>query len=497
MCWIVWVYSIDWVGHNLWKTVLDLLKWNKNRWQDWYWLSVLLDDWELKTFKFRDLEKDAQKVIHSIKTRIIWIIWHARYPTSWWVDTSTEYLQPFELTHLKYWMAFAFNWNIVNAEELAIELEESTKHLNQSEQIKIKRPVLDTNVLKHMILLSVRSWIIDLKKILEDINNKIDWSCNIVLLSKDGDFAFSKDRLWFRPLSWEIINWVLMLSSESSALFKVWWDDNPNFLEAWEIVYVNWMPERIKEEKLDLDVEIKEKSCVFETIYFWDSKTTFKWKSLSFYRYKLGYELAGNEVKEYFTKNDTVVVDIPSSSYYSAQWYSERLDLPLLSWAITKNPEIWRTFISGLSKEDDIKQKYIFNPELKKILKWKKIVLIDDSIVRWSTMEYLVKAFIEFYEPAEVHLRIPSPPTISPCYYWINTKSIKEFIVRKFFKNVHKPENDELDSLASSFWANSLKYLSIEWLIKAVRIDINKSCLACLNSNYPTVCWQKKYKEQL
>ena len=490
MCWIIWAYSLNGEKQDLWNLALALLRWNENRWQDWYWLSVLLNNWELQTFKFIDLNGDAQAVIDSIKKRIVWIIWHARYPTSWWQWTSTEYTQPFELNHLRHWMAFAFNWNIVNAEELAQELE-------KSDWITIKRPILDTNVLKYMILSRVKSWETDLKKIFEFVNNKIDWSCNIVLLSKNGDFAFSKDRLWFRPLSWEIKDWVLMISSESSALFKVWWDDNPNFLEAWEIVYINWWPNWITEWKLDLKEKIVEKSCFFESVYFANPKTTLWWKSTNLHRYRLGYKLANNETEK-FSRDDTVVVDIPSSSLHSAQWYSEKLDLPLLSWVITKSPKSLRTFIAWVfSRDEKIKKKYIFNPNLIEFIKWKKVVLLDDSIVRWSTMEYLVKAFIEFYEPEEVHLRIPSPPVTSPCFYWINMPNIQELVVREYFEDVNYPTEIELDNLARKFWADSLKYLYIDWLIKAIWVEKEQLCLACVNSDYPTKWWQAKYEEQL
>lgn len=491
MCWIIWVYPLDWNWKDSWQQAIDLLRWNKNRGQSWYWLSILLDTWEIETLKFEELNKEIQERIEEMKWNIVWIIWHARYPTSWWdVEWSSEYIQPFELTYLKHWMAFAFNWNIVNTEELAIELEES-------EWIIIKRPILDTNVLKYMILSKVKSWETDLNKILEYINNKIDWSCNIVLLSKDWNFAFSKDRWWFRPLSWEIKDWTLMVSSESSALFKVWWDDKPNFVSAWEIVKVEWDSKKITEWKLNLEEGVDESSCFFESVYFADPRTILWWKPSNLHRYRLGRELAKNEI-ENFNPDDTVVIDIPSSSLYSAQWYSQTLDIPLLSSAITKNPGSWRTFIDdNLSREEKIRAKYIFNPNLKKYIKWKRVILIDDSVVRWSTMKHLVKDFFNYYEAKDIHLRIPSPPITSPCYYWINIANIDELIVRKFFKDINNPTEIELDELSKNFWANSLRYISVGWLIKAIRVETKQLCLACINSEYPTQYWIEKYQEQL
>ncbi len=492
MCWIVWVYNLDGNNNNLLETATDLLRWNKNRGQNGYWLSVLFDDWKIETFKFEELNKEVQEEIENTKWKIVWIIWHARYPTSWWsTETNPEYNQPFELNHLKHWMAFAFNWNIVNAEELAIELEK------QDKTIEIKRPILDTNVLKHMILSKVKSWVTDLKEILEYINDKIDWACNILLLSKDWNMAFSKDKWWFRPLSWEELDWNLILSSESSALFKAWGDDNPNFVRASQIVQVDSKTKEVTTERMDIEPPKRKANCFFEAVYFTDSKTILWWRATNSHRHSLWSELSKTELEDFNSRN-TVVIDIPSSSLYASEWYSSKIKLPLLSPAITKNPDIWRTFIAdNATREEKIKAKYIFNPNLKKYIKWKKVVLIDDSVVRGSTMKYLVSAFCDFYEPLEIHLRIPSPAVTSPCYYWINMAEIEELVVRKYFEDVNNPTEIELKALANDFWANSIKYIRKKWLIKALRVETKELCLGCITWKYPTEWWRKKYQQQI
>lgn len=489
MCWIVWVYSLDWNNDNLWEISINLLKWNKNRWQDWYWLSALTDCWIIETFKFNDLNNGTKWIIDVVNGKVIAIIWHARYSTSWWWESWNEYLQPFDITYLKNGMAFAFNWNIVNAPDLAKELE-------LSDWIQFKEPLLDTNVLKHMILSKVKSWETNLKKILEYINNKIDWACNLVLLSKDWSMAFSKDRWWFRPLAWWIKDWKLYLSSESAALDKVWVHDY-DFLKTGRLVEIDGKSKKIKEKKMKLEWKINKSSCFFETVYFADPRTKVKDQPSNLLRYCLWQELA-NEETEFFHNDDTIVIDVPKSSFDCAEWYAETLDLTHLSWAITKNPSINRTFISSSEdRAEKIKKKYIFNPNLKEIIEWKKVIIIDDSVVRWSTMSNLVNDFSNFYKPSEVHLRIPSPPITHPCFYAMNIPTTDELISRQYFADTNNPTKKELDNLAQFFHSKSIKYITIDWLITALRVDIKKMCLACINWEYQTPGWQKKYDEMM
>lgn len=489
MCWIVWVYSLDWRNENLWELSINLLKWNKNRWQDWYWLSALTQSWVIETFKFNDLNNSTKWIIDEVNGHVIAIIWHARYSTSGWWEIWHEYLQPFEFTHLKNGMAFAFNWNIVNAPELAKELE-------ISDNIQFKYPLLDTNVLKHMILSKVKWWETNLKKILEYVNNKIDWACNLVLLSKDWSMAFSKDRWWFRPLAWWVRDWKLYLSSESAALDKVWVHDY-EFLKTGRLVEIDGETKKIKEKKMNLKWKNNKSSCFFETVYFADPRTKVKNQSSNLLRYCLWQELA-NEETELFDNENTIVIDVPKSSFDCAEWFAETLDLTHLNWAITKNPKINRTFISSTEeRQEKIKRKYIFNPNLRNIIEWKKIVIIDDSIVRWATMSNLIKDFIEFYNPSEVHIRIPSPPITHPCFYAMNIPTTTELITRHYFKNTNNPTQDELNNLAEYFNSKSVKYITTNWLINALKVDVKKMCLACINGEYPTKWWMIKYLEMV
>lgn len=112
-------------------------------------------------------------------------------------------------------------------------------------------------------------------------------------------------------------------------------------------------------------------------------------------------------------------------------------------------------------------------------------------------MEYLIEAFQEFYEPAEIHVRIPSPPVVAPCFYGINMADVDTLLAPKFFKDIQNPTEDELRNISKYLRVNSLRYLTIPSLVDALKIKINHLCLACLTGKYPTRCGQETYDKQM
>lgn len=496
MCGIVWVFDLDRTWElDLPKTALDLLKWNKNRGQEWYGVSLLDTTGKIQTYKFQDIyDSNVLQGMEDISAQVVGIIGHARYPTSWWENSWDEYIQPFSVQNRDKWFAFAFNGNIVNAEQLAEWIEEWTS-------LKFPRPILDTRVLQEMILKEIESWEWDTKRILENINNVIDGQCNIALMAQDGSFTLAKDRWGFRPISYHHNRdtWVFMFSSESRALFKVGCNESDiRHLNTGETVQYNARSRKLMPgQQMNLDVPNDKSRCFFETVYFADSKTTLWGQPSNNHRYRLGQELAQWDIWT-FSRDDTIVIDVPASSKNSAEWYAEKLDLIHIGSAITKNPHSQRTFIADeKTREEKIREKYIFNPELKPLIEWKKLVLIDDSIVRGSTLEYLIQALKDFYNPSEIHIRIPSPPIIGPCYYAINLKHPHELLAREFFQDATSPTQEEFDSLAEHLGSESIKYVTKEQMIQALRVDIKDMCLGCITGKYPTPCGQAKFEKQL
>lgn len=105
---------------------------------------------------------------------------------------------------------------------------------------------------------------------------------------------------------------------------------------------------------------------------------------------------------------------------------------------------------------------------------------MDDSIVRGTTFKHLVQAFKNFYRPAKVIIRIPSPPIIAPCFYGINMPNVEELIAAKFFKDINHPTEEELRALAGYFGATDLRYLSREKLIQSLGMEEKDTCLSCV-----------------
>jgi len=495
MCWIIWVFDLEksW-DIDLAKTSLDLLKWNKNRGQEWYGLSVLTHASEIRTYKFQDIyDENIYKELSGINDKIIWIIGHARYPTSGGNITEDKYMQPFSLQTRDRGFAFAFNWNIVNAQELAHEIEEDTS-------LRFQEPILDTSVLQEMIIREMNAWEHDTKRIQERIHNLIDGQCNMILMKENWSFTLAKDRWWFRPVSYNLDkqSGIFTFSSESQALFKIWVSpDDINHLNTGEAVQYNSKSKKISIWDMNLDVPNEKSRCFFETVYFADPKTIL-WKEPSTnHRFRLWQELAKNDAK-LFHRRDSVVAHVPSSSKDSADGFADTLDITHLDGLINKVPDSGRTFIEWeWDRKKKIEEKYIFNPELKKYIEWKKLILIDDSIVRGSTLEFLVQKIFEYYKPSEIHIRIPSPPITGPCYYAINLKHPNELIVRDFFKDTNNPSNEEFHELAKHFWANSIRYVNKDEMISALRVNIKDMCLWCVTWDYPTPCGQKKFDSQL
>jgi len=503
MCWIVWVFDLN-RNSDIdlpWET-LKLLRWNKNRGQEWYGISVLTEKWDVTTYKFKDIyDVNIYQELSWIKDKIIWIIGHARYPTSWSKWGWDDYIQPFEMKELPSGMAFAFNWNLPEPYELV-------EYLQKEKFVRIPEPILDTKVLERLILEEAKAWETNTTRISENIHNRIDGSCNMILMADDWSFTLSKDRWWFRPLSFvEDIKKnnktkkeerVFYFSSESRALFKIWFDEEEiETVNTWEAIRYNPQSKQLIQSKMNLDVPMEKSRCFFETVYFADPKTKL-WNSTSnTHRYRLWQELAKSDINT-FDRDKTFVIHIPDSSRDSAQWYADLLNLHHLDAAVMRNPYAGRTFIADdESRWKKVEEKYILNPALKSLLKWNRLIVVDDSIVRGTTQNFIVKKLIDFYKPSEVDIRIPSPPVVWPCYYAINLKHPSELIARKFFTNPTEPTEQELQKLAEYFSANSIKYINKEWLIRALRVDVKDMCLGCIDGRYPTTKWIEIFKRQL
>ena len=209
------------------------------------------------------------------------------------------------------------------------------------------------------------------------------------------------------------------------------------------------------------------KLCIFEMIYFARPDSVMNTESLYTYRLRLGRQLA----QEAPTQAD-VVIGVPDSGVPAAIGFSQASGIPYAE-GLIKNRYVGRTFIQPTQtmRESGIRMK--LNP-LKDVLAGKRVVIVDDSIVRGTTSTKLVKALRDA-GAVEVHMRVSSPPVTHPCFYGIDTDSQDQLIAA----------TKTVEEIAKLLEVNSLAYLSREGMLKATQEDPNSFCSACFTGDYP------------
>ena len=208
--------------------------------------------------------------------------------------------------------------------------------------------------------------------------------------------------------------------------------------------------------------------CVFEFIYFSRPDSFVFGKNVDRVRRKLGRQLA----KEHPARGADVVMGVPDSATTAALGFSEesgiRFDIGLI-----RNHYIGRTFIHPVQESRDFGVRIKFNP-VKGVLKGKRVVIVDDSIVRGTTMKKIIR-LIRTAEPAEIHLRISSPPIICPCFYGIDMPTKEELIAN----------TQSVEAIRKYLEVDSLGYLSIEGMLSVMPEPKENFCAACFNGEYP------------
>lgn len=343
----------------------------------------------------------------------------------------------------------AHNGNLTNTEELRKE--------------QIRRGIrfettTDTEVIASLIESSTSN---SFEEAVEEAVGKIKGSYSLVILTKDKIFAI-RDPHGFRPLILGSREGDKIIASETCALDII----DAHFIrevDPGEIIIID--KDGLRSQML-LPVE-RFSMCVFEMIYFARPDSYLYNKNIFEIRHKMGRQLA----KESPVKAD-IVIPIPDSGIPAAIGYSAESKIPYGE-GLIKNRYIGRTFIQPTQEIREIGVKLKLNP-LRDVIKGKKLVVVDDSIVRGNTSKKVVKMLYSA-GAKEIHMRISSPPLLYPCYYGIDMATKKEFIASyRTLEDIRKYLN-----------VDSLKYLSIEGLVKAIGESKNKFCLACFNGEYP------------
>lgn len=394
-------------------------------------------------------------------------IGHNRYSTTGASD-SEKNIQPFVVNYKSGNLAIAHNGNLTNAKELR------TKLVNEG---AIFQTTSDTEVILHLIARSKLNNQVD--QIIEALQ-QVEGAYSLVILSDDKLIA-ARDPYGFRPLSLGKLNGSYIISSETCAL-------DINSAEFIRDIYPNELLV-IDNETLKTGVfksynihksKREYKHCIFEYIYFSRPDSKIFGSNVDKMRRKLGKVLAEKHPVIDKDGEKVIVISVPDSSNTAAIGYQTQLakqGIPSrLEIGLIRSHYIGRTFILPGQKEREIGVKIKFNT-VKGVLEDKTIVIVDDSIVRGTTSKQLVKLLREA-RPKEIHLRISSPPIISPCYFGMDFPSPNELIANKF--------NGNIEEIRKFLEVDSLEYLTIDEMLEAM-VDHSKDdfCTACFSGKYP------------
>lgn len=407
-------------------------------------------------------------------------IGHVRYATCGRDDRS--YAQPFERHHIarSKWFSFAFNGQLANYLELKEEILRSTDfHLARE---------TDTEVLNHLISheLSLDAEIQPIP-LLQKIAARVDGSWNVVYLNARGQMFVSRDPLGIRPLCYAVEGPLFAAASESVALTHLGFADaSLHDVPPGHAVIVDGDGVRVEQYV----ASPRRAHCFFEWIYFANAGSSFDKAGVYLSRKRLGEELASSEPIP--IDDDVIVVPVPDTAKAAADAMAFQLGVPSLE-GLIRNRYIGRTFIEGNNRADKVRMKYTPLPE---IMEGKRVLLVDDSIVRATTLKELLALLRRGGRAKEIHVRIACPPIIAPCFYGIDMSTISELYAPQFMSGMVMTREEE-QSIATEIGADSLRYLPIEALSRCVGLPVASLCQACVNGVYPTPAGERMFQKAL
>ena len=380
-------------------------------------------------------------------------IGHTRYSTAG--DTALLNAQPFSVACNKGRIAVAHNGNITNALELRRELERRGAIFQANS---------DTEVILHLVAHSEER---TLAGALRDALLQIEGAFSLVFLAED-QIIVARDPHGFRPLAMGKMELsggrpCYVFASET-CVFDLIDAVYLNDVQPGEMVIVG--PTGITRERFAPEQPLAH--CVFEHVYFARPDSMVFGRSVQQSREALGCLLAREAPAD-----ADIVVPVPDSGVAAALGYASESGLPFRQ-ALIRNHYVGRTFIEPSQAIRDFGVKLKLNP-IRHLLEGKRVVLVDDSIVRGTTSRKIVR-MVRMAGAKEVHLRVSCPPTISPCFYGVDTPTRKELFAA----------NQSVEEIRKYVEADSLSYLSLGSLRRAVSDTDANYCYACYTGNYPT-----------
>lgn len=375
---------------------------------------------------------------------------HVRYGTTG--GTTRDNCQPIEVNHQKGKMALAHNGNLSNALELRDKLELSGA---------IFHTTSDTETIAYVITRE-RLMTPSIEEAVSNTMNLLEGAYSLVLMSSAKMIA-ARDPYGFRPLCYgQMEDGSYVVASESCALSAVGAEFIRDILPGEILVFSDGGVVSRKEHC----GKQKRKTCIFEYIYFARPDSMIDGVSVHESRMKAGELLA-----ESYPADADIVIGVPDSGLDAALGFSKASGIPY-EIGLIKNKYIGRTFISP-GQDERLDQVRIKLSPVKSVIEGKRVVLIDDSIVRGTTSKRIVK-LLRDAGAKEIHMRISAPPFLHPCYYGTDIDSEENLIACHY----------SLDEIAKIIGADSLGYLPMEKLGKLTGSE--EYCAACFNGQYPT-----------
>jgi amidophosphoribosyltransferase len=381
-------------------------------------------------------------------------IGHTRYSTTG--DSALLNAQPIRVDSTKGLIAIAHNGNLVNLGNLREKLERAGVYFQTTS---------DSEIIVQLIAHSRAGTLVDA---IADSLSQVEGAFSIVMMTRDRIFA-ARDPRGFRPLSMGRIRNAegpdtIVFASESCAFDLLRAEFDRDVLPG-ELVMVT--EDGVTSRQFSSGAA--RASCIFEHVYFArpDSRIFGRWVQES--RDQMGRQLA----RESGVPAD-IVVPVPDSGVTAALGYADQSGIPF-RFGLIRNHYVGRTFIEPEQRVRDFGVRLKLNP-VRNLLEGKRVVLIDDSIIRGTTSRKIVR-MVRGAGAKEVHLRISCPPTISPCFYGVDTPSKRDLIAA----------NKSVDEIRGFIEADSLAYLSLEGLLQSCgSTEENGYCTACYTGNYPT-----------
>ncbi|HAU37272.1 MAG TPA: amidophosphoribosyltransferase [Phycisphaerales bacterium] len=432
----------------------------------------------LDTFKDVGTVAEVFRMSHPEKHRAILreyagkaAIGHTRYATCGANDS--RYAQPFERHHGRMWkwFSFAFNGNLANFAEMRDRLlGKRDYHFTLN---------TDTEIIMHLLAYNLRGdHAPSLPKVMTSLGRSFDGAYNIVFLDAMGRLFVARDPLGLRPLSWAVQGNLFGVASESVALSNLGFGEIQS-LDPGDMAIVE--DGRLRFERFAQPR--KKAHCFFEWVYFSNVASTADGVSVYLTRARSGRRLA--ELEDQKADGDSIVVPVPDTAKAAADAFAFALGIPCVE-GLIRNRYIGRTFIQpSATRGASAKSKYTALPA---VLEGKRVFLIEDSIVRSTTLAALAGQILQAGRAREVHVRVACPPIVAPCFYGIDMSTLGELFAPRFLAPGYRgsPSDAMLRKMAEKLGVSSLRYLSVDDLEQCLQLPGDSLCRGCVTGKYPT-----------